>query len=748
MLATNKHRFLELAGMSLLILSGLPFVRMTYQILSQTTNCFGTDYDFIVPAVVAYLDPTLSLIDRINACCFGPHCFLQQITLHALIATTSEWDSHTELILGLLLAVIRLPLMIATLSPGKPVLRLISAAVIMALTFGTASTSSFICGQPSLSTGVVLFWFCLACYGAAKYTKPLLHSLLYFVSGVFAGITGAYLLLPIGIVGLICAYIKRSKTLLALTLTTGLCGGLILLWVKSLSSHDSEATALALRPEIFIQILGRPFYDHLGNDAASNPHCAMVGLTGLVAFVALLVLRLRHSKTELPMGAYSYVLFGLTMTFLISCTRASIAPWYAPFAAFFWLGLCSSALEFCKTLNHVKAKVLGTLIIAGASICYLTSNISFRDKDFYQHTHGPVSESVLRNYEIAPTYGENYICASRLGTEAYKQKIAAPLSQNNWSTFGTRQRWDLQGDFYLPTVTVTPPNSYKWVDQGKRLTAKEWKLSEKLNLLLPANTELDWQLSLPPETISAEFDSVLTAASSSSPISKLKIKVRLNNKTLTTTDYLTDGDTLEPIKVDLTPFKGQTIALSISTCGATTDSILKRPHINLFKQKNTTKNNNIAIVPCNTELSPYFGEPVSTEEIQSFSGTHWQAEGLKSELIDKETLAITFSKSGARLNHIGALNIPVSALKEIVFGIAADTSLEYQNCALQFTTDKSRVVTEQIPILKDANWHQYSLPTKATRLKPDERIVGITFFPYFMQDHANFKLSVFKLRYH
>lgn len=748
MLATNKRKSLELAAMLLLALSGLPFVRMTYHILSQTTNCLGTDYDFIVPAVVAYLDPNLSLIDRINACCFGPHCFLQQITLHALVATASDWDSHTELILGLVLAVIRLPLMLATLAPGKPLLRLICAALIMALTFGTASTSSFICGQPSLSTGVVLFWFCLACYCAVKYKKTILHSAFYFISGVFAGITGAYLLLPIGIVGLICSYTKKSKTLLALTLTTGFCGGLILLWVKSLSRHESEATALALRPEIFIQILGRPFYDHLGNDAAANPHCAAVGAIGLVTFVALLVLRLRYSKTELPVGAYSYVLFGLTMSFLISCTRASIAPWYGPFAAFFWLGLCSSALEFCETLDHTKAKLIGALIIAGTSICYLTSNISFRDKDFYQHTHGPVSESVLRNYKIAPTYGENYICASRVGTEAYRQKIAVPLSQNNWSTFGPRQHWDLQGDFYLPTVNVTPPNNYKWIDQSKRLTAKEWKICDKLNLLLPTNTVLDWQVSLPPETINAEFDSVLSAPSSSSPICKLKVEVRLNNQTLTTTNYLTDGDKLEPIKVDLTPFKGQTINLLISTAGASTDSILKRPHINLFKQKTTAKNNNIAIVPCNTELSPYFGEPVSSEEIQPFSGRHWQAEGLKSDLIDKETIAVSFSKSGARLNHIGALDIPVSTLKEIVFGIAADTSLEYQNCVLQFTTDKSRVVTEQIPILKESNWHQYSLPTKATKLRPDERIVGITFFPYFMQDHANFKLSVFKLRYH
>lgn len=748
MLAINKRRFLDLAAMLLLIVSGLPLVRMTYQILSQTTNCLGTDYDFIVPAVVAYLDPTLSLIDHIKACCFGPHCFLQQITLHALIATTSDWDSHTELILGLVLAVIRLPLMIATLSPGKPLLRLISAAVIMALTFGTASTSSFICGQPSLSTGVVLFWFCLACYCAVKYTKPLLHSVLYFVSGVFAGITGAYLLLPIGIVGLICAYIKKSKALLMLTLSTGLTGGLILLWIKSLNSHACLAPALALRPEIFIQILGRPFYDDLGNDAAANPHCAMVGLTGLVAFVVLLVLRLRHSRIDLPVGAYSYVLFGLTMSFLISCTRSSIAPWYGPFAAFFWLGLCSCALEFCGTLNHTKAKVIGALVLAGTSICYLTSNISFRDKDFYQHTHGPVSESVLRNYRMAPTYGENYICASRIGTEAYRHKIAAPLSQNNWSTFGPRQRWDLQGDFYLPTVTVTPPNNYKWIDQSKRLIAKEWKVSEKLNLLLPANTVLDWQLSLPPETISAEFDSTLTAPSFSSPIGKLKIEVRLNNQTLTTTHYLTDGDKLEPIKVDLTPYKGQTIALRLSTCGASTDSILSRPHINLLKQKTTTKTNRLAIVPCNTELSPYFREPASAEEIQPFSSTHWQAEGLKTESIDKETIAVSFTKPSARLNHMGALNIPVSSLKEIVFGIAADTSCEYQNCVLQFTTDKSRVVTEQIPILKDANWHQYSLPTRATRLKPDERIVGITFFPYFMQDHANFKLSAFKLRYH
>jgi hypothetical protein len=252
---------------------------------------------------------------------------------------------------------------------------------------------------------------------------------------------------------------------------------------------------------------------------------------------------------------------------------------------------------------------------------------------------------------------------------------------------------------------------------------------------------------LAPETINAEFASVLTAPSYASPICKLKIEVKLNNQTLTTTNYLTDGDKLEPIKVDLTPFKGQTITLRIVTDRESGQSVLKRPRIDLFKQKTTTAANKTAIIPCNTEISPYFAGQFSREEIQPFGGVHWQAEGLKCNLIDKENLTLAISKPGARLNHIGALNIQVSTLKEIVFGIASDTSLEYQDCVLQFTTDKSRVVTEHIPILKDANWHQYSLPIKATRLEPDEKIVGITFFPYFMQDHANFTLSNFKLRY-
>ena len=748
MLLVSKRGLPTLTATILLLISAVPLWRMASRIMDYTSNCLGTDYDFIVPAVVSYLDPNIGLIDHIKVCCFGPHCFLQQITLHALVATLSDWDSHTELVLGLIQAIIRLPLMFATLAVGKIPYRLSCAAAVMALTFGTASTSSFICGQPSLSTGVVLFWFCLACYCAVQYTKPILHSVLYSIAGLFAGVTGAYLLLPIGIVGLISAYTKKSKSLLALTLATGLCGGLILLWVKSLTSHKFDATSFALRPEIFIQIIGRPFYDHLGVEATANPYCGAVGIAGLLAFVALIYLRLRHSKLELPVGAYSYVIFGLTMSFLISCTRASIAPWYGPFALFFWLGLCAMALDYCQMPAKTGSKLFAWLVLTVITICYLTSNISFADKDFYQHTHGPVSESVVRNYKIAPTYGEVFVCASHIGSDSYRLKIATPLSQNNWSSFAPRQRWDLQGDFYLPTVNVAPPNNYKWVDDGKSLKAKEWKVGKKLNLLLPANTVLDWQVSLPPETINAEFDTALTAPSCASPICKLKIEVRLNNQTPTTTNYLTDGDKLEPIKIDLTPFKGQTIALHISTAGASTDSILKRPHINLFKQKNTTKTNNMAIVPCNTELSPYFGEPVSAEETQPFSGAHWQAEGLKSDLIDKETLAIAFSKSGARYNHKGSINIPVSTLKEIVFGIAADTSLEYQDCVLQFTTDKSRVVTEHVPILKEANWHQYSLPIKATKLEPDERIVGITFFPYFMQDHANFKLSNFKLRYH
>lgn len=746
MQATNRRSLAIVPALLLLLLSTLPLLRMAYHVMSQTSNSLGTDYDFIVPAVEQFLDPQISLVEHIKACCFGPHCFLQQISLHALIASLCDWDSHAELLLGLLLAAIRLPLMIATLRTGKPLCKILGAAIIMALTFGTTSTSSFICGQPSISTGVVLFWFCLASYCANSYSQPVWHGVWYFVSGLFAGITGAYLLLPIAIVGVLNTWVKRSKALLTVTLLTGLAGGLILLWVKSLSKQAGDTIAFALRPDIFIQILGRPFYDHLGVEATSNPYCAVVAIAGLVALTLIVVLRLKHAKTNLPSGAYSYVIFGLAMAFLISCTRSSIAPWYAPFALFFWLGLSAMALELYSTVTDKAARAAAIAVLVAISLLYLSSNISFRDKDFYQHTHGPVSESVLRNYKLAPTYGESYISASHIGTDSYRLKIAAPLNQHNWSAFAPRQRWDLQGDFYLPTVTVAPPNNYKWVNNSKSLKAKEWKVAEKLNLLLLPNTKLDWQIKLPDETIEAAFLSETLATATSNQINRLKVEVRLNSRALAVFNYSSRDNKNHPLKVDLSPFRGQTINLQLSTDGAT-EILLKEPHIELHKQRLQTKTPDNDFIPCNMELSPYFAGPASKELVLTFSNSYWQARGLKLTGTDNQ-IGASFDQPGACFSFKSTMQVPVKALKEIVFGIAADTSLEYQDCVVQFTTDKNRVVTEHIPVLKDSNWHQYSLATKATKLEPDETIVGMTFFPYFMQDHANFKLGQFKLRYH
>jgi len=746
MQAINKRSLAVVPVLLLLLLSILALLRMAYRIISHTSNSLGTDYDFIVPAVVTFIDPSTNLIDHIKACCFGPHCFLQQISLHALIASLCDWDSHAELLLGLLLAVLRLPLMIATLSTGKPLCKIVGTAIIIALTFGTTSTSSFICGQPSLSTGVVLFWFCLASYCANSYSQPAWHGLWYFVSGLFAGITGAYLLLPIGIVGALSAWVKKSKTLLTVTVITGLAGGLILLWVKSLSKQAGDTIAFALRPDIFIQILGRPFYDHLGVEATSNPYCALIALVGLLALAIVLFLRLKHAKTNLPTGAYSYVIFGLAMSFLISCTRSSIAPWYAPFALFFWLGLSAMAFELYSTVTNRAARAAAIAVLAAISLFYLSSNISFKDKDFYQHTHGPVSESVLRNYKIAPTYGESYISASHIGTDSYRLKIAAPLNQHNWSAFAPRQRWDLQGDFYLPTVTVAPPNNYRWVNDSKSLKAREWKVAEKLNLLLLPDTTIDWQIKLPDETIEAAFLSETLATATNNQINRIKVQVRLNNRALAVFNYSCRDNKNHPLKVDLSPFRGQSINLQISTAGATSAILLKQPHIDLLKQRalaNTPDNN---FIPCNMELSPYFAGPASKELVLTFSNSYWQTTGLKLTGTKNE-IAASFDQPGACLSYKSRMQVPVKALKEIVFGIAADTSLEYQDCVMQFTTDKNRVVTEHIPVLKDSNWHQYSLAIKATKLEPDETIVGMTFFPYFMQDHANFKLGQFKLRY-
>ena len=737
---------------------------MTFLILYQCTNCHTTDFSYFAPCVdeLVHLEPSLESVEKfIKSAYFGQHFFLLQIICHSLIAVSTEWNAQSEMIFGLILGVLLCETIARSMRHQCRTRHNLQFSLALLFVFGTTNTSVFLNGQPAISAGLVLLCYsliiCLATKESASACDLIILALLLAVSAVL----GSYLFTVTLAAVILCATLLNRRFLLR-PILFGTFSSVVIIAAIALMRPPMENlnAPLMLRPTVFLSILARPFFANLGTDFNVDNATIFYGIFGLLwalmASVAYLLLKRTPFRPEFA-ASLSFILFGAAMAFIISLGRSTIAPWYSIFAQMFWLGLLALTLAVLRlgknatksnieTKRHLVHRV-ALVNLTVLAILYAVSNISFQNKDWYASVHGPVSASVLRHYQTAPTYGENFVnCAAKSGP-LFLQSLAEPLRKNSWSAFSSRQVWHLQGDYLLSSVRVasTPDGGTPfWILKNDINRSIDFKGSRRLNLYLCKGSAVEWELEIPATVQSAYFVTRLMEK----PIKGQGFVRILDSKRQLLVEHSLK-ETGSALRLNLSTYANSTIFLRIIGSPQASGLILKEPRVEIMCSNQSAKApSNLACHPSNISRdipSPTEGNCFKFNDVNV--DTQWLTAGLALEKSTSDTLAFRTIDTRAFFQYKQPLSIPASKIKEVALWMCAHPQEHFQadEVLIQFSTDKNRIVQALLPIPTGKEIMRFSYQTRAIGFAPGEKITGIKLLPALGRSDSRIELKCFAL---
>lgn len=734
----TEHWPKRLALLSLLLLCLVPLARMLYLIVFESSNCLSFDYATFTPCVDKFFHIKAninSLTDFLQSVYYGQHFLLVQALSHAAQAFLSKWNTQSEMIFGLMLAVLRCEFMSqAAFRPSEKTLRHVFFCLCLLMVFGTTNSSSFLNGQPAISTGWVLLLFSLIValvlnYKAGYRTKIALFVL--FVSSLVSALVGPYVCVFALGAAAMCTMVRQNKSFWSVLIAAGItCSILVVLIMLGRPTHMAPSNSLELRPLVFLGILGRPFHNSLAVDFGTHNQSIVLGAAFFpMLAVTLLVRKAIKDRFTDYIGALCFVAYGLGLSFITSLARATIAPWYSIFAQVAWLGLVALLLPTLRR-EAGKWRIYGALVLGSIGIYHGLANISDTDKNFYHNMSTPVSSSVLRHYLSAPTYGENFLNAGNKSGEQYLRTLAQPAERNRWSVFAYRQLWLLQGDYLLTSVS-TKRNAQGeqpfWISANKIKVPRDFKSSRRLNLCLPPGSCLSWQLILPKEAKSIDFVSILLAGKKSTT-DGLQIRIEdEQGKCLHQQEI--EGKSGTPVSLDLKNFAGSNINL-VFQCKSKA-AVLQVPRIQI-----TLAGSN-ASDPATREYRPSNRLPAqeilpATSYID-FDLKNWKSSGLRAVTNMDGGISIETLGKQDFLQYRQTLSLPVSQLKclGIVLNGAPRKEENGYEVLFQFSTDQGRLINGLLPVTADGKFYAFTYDLRALDFTQAEKITGIKIYPCF-----------------
>lgn len=734
----TEHWPRRLALLSLLLVCLIPLAHMLYLIVYESSSCLSFDYATFTPCVDKFFHIKAninSLIDFLQSVYYGQHFLLVQALSHALQALLSKWNTQSEMIFGLLLAVLRCEFMSQSVfRSSEKTLRHVFFCLCLLMVFGTTNSSSFLNGQPAISTGWVLLLFSLIValvlnYKAGYGTKIALFVL--FVASLVSALVGPYVCVFALGAAAMCTLVRQNKSFWSVLIAAGItCSILVVLIMMGRPTHVAPSNSLDLRPLVFLGILGRPFHNTLAIDFGAHNQSIILGALFFPILAATLFVRkaIKDRCTDY-IGALCFVAYGLGLSFITSLARATIAPWYSIFAQVAWLGLVALLLPTLRR-EAGKWRIYGAFALGSIGIFHALANVSDTDKNFYHNMSTPVSSSVLRNYLSAPTYGENFLNAGNKSGEQYLRSLAQPAERNCWSVFANRQLWLLQGDYLLNNVS-TKRNVQEeqpfWISANKITAPKDFKSSRHLNLCLPPNSSLSWQLTLPREVKNIDFVSILFAAKKSTT-DGLQIRIEdQQGKCLQQQEIKAKSGT--PILLDLKIYAGSNINLVLQSKSKAAVLQVPRMQINLIRSN--------ASDPAMREYCPSnrlpAQESLPATSYIDFDLKNWKSSGLRAVTNIDGGISIETMGKQDFLEYSQALSLPVSHLKclGIVINAAPPKEENGYEVLFQFSTDQGRLINGLLPVTSDGKSYAFTYDLRALDFTQTEKITGIKIYPCF-----------------
>lgn len=725
-------------------------------------NCLTHDFEAIIPVVDKISTPGYNWTHFVADSTVGPHCLGPSILAHTLVAHLTNWNAHLELFFGAFLIVLRCLVLSFCLPSLSVRLRFLFISVLLCLNFGTCCISTLLFGNPSIAAGVGLLGFSLGLLAIVRLQPGLLSSLLLLVGGMFSAGFGKLPALITWFLYFASSILQglRSKRVYGTLLVGVLLSALLVISMPytPLEGH------MQVRPSVFINILGRSFTNDIGVRAGPVKQSEIVFWLSLLFLAAT---SFCHFKNRTPIKdlIVPFVLsaYGFIGALAVSLARDSVMSWYSQFAVLYWSGILTSSILLLSIRQYFVVGLVPLVVAAGL---YLTTNLDYKDKDFYVRTRSTVAEAVLRHSEMAPTYGESAVFATEVGDPQRPLNMTAPLRRRHWSVFAPEQTWRLQGEYLLPLVqSIAAVDGRKpgWIADLNGTIARNFRDREHFDLLLPAGSALRWEVTLPANTQSAHLVSALTVPGASSGPADFNLQVMFNGKTLQELKETANTDN-KRLSVDLSPYAGMKIFLVFSAQSSKRDVLLREPCLDV----KTEMPSDTAFVqpvykPSNVEDSPYF--PTFSAHDMIFnkdSKGQWELKALKAvgdpaldnyEATGEDFPCIQIDTLERPVIN-GVLKYPLlSAFSHICVTIAQPETPEKAKqegnlkrmYALQLVLDGDRIYQQIVPVLKDGGVHTYSYDFNLAGQPAGTRLTAIRLLPMYLKSQGSVQVKSVRL---
>jgi len=774
---------LLLAAIFALSLGATQTVRVFQAAFLSGGNNLSTDYIAMVPVVDRILSGNWS--NFLHDSCVGSHYMPLSLLAYAANAALFHWDVRIDIGFGLLLALARTWLLADCLTVSKDgVKRLFFIAALLAVNFGATQLSVLLYGQLAVAIGLTLFGFSLALWGLVRFAGKPAAAILMAFGGLVSSLSWGNIL-PCWVSLGTFVLARRSKKWweFALLALAALLSAAPYLWLFPHGGEHmgSDRTAIVslFNVRFMLNSLGRMFGTKIASTAGSIPLAEVSSIVGviLLAVLSFIVFRGRQKQDvvcaeadcrESFLPSYILVLYGFSTVWFISAFRWTMAPWYVPLVSPFWIGLMAIAYRLAcaerqsdsspKGANRL-AVVVATSVTALVMLgLYLKSNISYHEQNLYIDSRTPASESVLRNFAIAPTYLEPLVFEWGGGNPDYLRRLAEPLLRRRLSCFAPHQQWSLQGDFALPTVSFAgDPADILWTKDESVRTGRHWDSPEHLNLALLGDAPIKWTLSIPKQCREAVFQTAVSKPKDKDGSSQAKpacAMVDIQGSDLRQHQIVKAEPSWRSIVIPLNQYRGQKLTISLGRLSLAKESglaakgtsnafanalgsdalLFEYPRIDV-SLGDAAPPASVDVQPGNTELSSYLpattdGDLVLDPSSRKLWRSPHQVEGIAS------AVCWTASTNYEPISNLSALAVSPSHYSHLYLEVTASESIKPRLLTLQLLTNRQSKLC-YLPLLDGSQKHKYTYDLKLPQFVKGEVITGLSMMPLELKKDAS-----------
>jgi hypothetical protein len=740
----------------------LPLLNLWYTIATTGANNISNDYLLFLPTLDHILSGTYNWQHFITDTMYMGHWSSLSVLVHVFIAFVSRWDARFELYLGSFFALLRLALLVSLFSEFfLPRTKLLIAGGLAALVFSMSQSVNFLYGQNAIAVNLCLLGFTIGLWGLAKMKKPW-HGISIMAIGGLMSSASFGNVLPCWLSFLIAMPIfryRRWQYYCAWCTATAL--GLypyINFLLSSTRSSFSTVSSPFLHKVLFaINMLGRPFCTNIGFESGRLPMSEFAAVAGLLiaslSVWAIITKRIFNCRTKASLVLIGY---GLLSVCVVSTVRFLVIPLYTGLSINFWIGIFGLAISLVKESIErtnspwgTKYGALGSSTLLLIVVLYLITNRTYADKTVYPLYRAPASEAAIRNYRTAPTYAEECVFLFGVGNGPYLMYISEPLERLGLSAFAPNQQWSLQGDFLLPSTTVSTANrqaSISWIQGRDPRKRHSWRSYRHLNLSMPSSSEVQWEFDLPDTLESAQL---ITSLSSVSDLSseepkeppRFSFTIRVSPKGSLTNQLtrgsaqgtiqeisLTNKENWTPFSIDLSKFKGKHVALIFAFSGSNQFGILQYPHINVQNSPVARNRQAVTVTPSNTELSPYFPNAISKSfDFPGMPSKDWT----NGEIVvtPDATQTNPYQSSMATMTYCPKAEIDLRDYSHWYVEMSTQSGIYPRVLRVKLTLRDGSIKSFVIPLLMDGSVHKYTYDMKLLDLYKEALLKEITVFP-------------------